>query len=68
MWREFFQDYDNCFSQKRLQVFMAFMVAVVLVFMGYSVEYIAAFLTYGSLNSLAFTGENKYLCRRPDRE
>ncbi len=60
---QFFQDYNNCFSQKRLQVFLAFIVAVLLVFLGYEVEYIALFLTYGSLNSLVATAETKYLNR-----
>ncbi len=60
---EFFQDYENSFSQKRLQVFLAFVVAVILVFNGYDAEYIGLFLGYGSLNAFASTTETKYLNR-----
>ncbi len=58
---EFFQDYENCFSQKRLQVFMAFIVAVILAFFGYDANYVGLFLTYGSLNVLMANKENKFL-------
>ncbi len=61
---EFFQDYENSFSQKRLQVFLAFFMAVILTFMGYDAEFVGLFLTYGSLNTLICNNENKYLSHR----
>ncbi len=57
---EFFKDSEHCFSQKRLQVFLAFVVAVILVFMCFDIEYIAVFLTYGSLNTLVSTTESRH--------
>lgn len=65
MIREFFQDYENSYSQKRLQIFLAFVFAVVFGFMEHT-DIVVAFLTYGSLNTFACQHETTIMKGKND--